>query len=220
MQNEYTVKEIELINFKKRRYVRSMVAKAVAKGELPKATMCELCKEQCNTQAHHIDYGQPLKVLWLCRKCHGIVHKKKHPLNPNNNKQTPLPCCLDKYQMVSVSFTMPIKNFLALKAESEKKGKPISALLKDEALKNYPIKKDQLEFKFKEEEDDYSQFIPNKRVQSVETHEKLLPKSKRPLLQEVRSKRDLNMSGMEPELFAISERHGRNAFRLQRASAN
>jgi len=217
MDEEFTIKETELIAFKKRKYIRAIVQKAVAKGELFKPNACELCKDKCNTQAHHVDYGKPLTVLWLCRKCHGLVHTRKHPLNPMNNPQTPLPQCVNKYQMVTVSFTIPAKNYLALKAQSEKEGRPVSVLMKEHALKNYPVKKDQLELKFEEVRNDESQVISNERVQSMETHERLLPKPKRPILQQVRRKRDLNLCGMERELFAISSRHGRNAFRMQRS---
>lgn len=36
---------------------------------------CELCGDK-NSQMHHPDYEQPLKVEWLCRPCHLSLHKQ------------------------------------------------------------------------------------------------------------------------------------------------
>ena len=34
---------------------------------------CEICGEE-ETSAHHDDYNLPLKVRWLCKKCHTYFH--------------------------------------------------------------------------------------------------------------------------------------------------
>lgn len=39
---------------------------------------CEKCGNN-NSQMHHPDYGKPLCVNWLCRKCHLAIHKKVNP---------------------------------------------------------------------------------------------------------------------------------------------
>jgi hypothetical protein len=36
---------------------------------------CEVCKIKINLQKHHPDYTKPLKIKWLCRKCHTELHK-------------------------------------------------------------------------------------------------------------------------------------------------
>ena len=67
-------------NWKKRNkdkanaYVK--VNRAIEKGILKKPIKCELCGEKTELYAHHTDYSQPLKVIFLCDKCHKIEHKK------------------------------------------------------------------------------------------------------------------------------------------------
>lgn len=36
---------------------------------------CSACDRKCKVHAHHDDYGKPLDVRWLCRKCHFAWHK-------------------------------------------------------------------------------------------------------------------------------------------------
>ena len=51
------------------------VANAITWGRLKK----EKCSECGNNkaEAHHFDYSEPLMVIWLCRQCHIIEHKKE-----------------------------------------------------------------------------------------------------------------------------------------------
>lgn len=37
---------------------------------------CEVCKGKENLQKHHPDYTKPLKIEWLCRKCHTELHSQ------------------------------------------------------------------------------------------------------------------------------------------------
>jgi len=37
---------------------------------------CEKCGDK-KSQAHHPDYDEPLKVIWLCKKHHNEIHKKQ-----------------------------------------------------------------------------------------------------------------------------------------------
>lgn len=53
---------------------------AVRRGELVRPDSCSRCGEKCIPDGHHADYGRPLDVEWLCRKCHHFAHGFR-PLN-------------------------------------------------------------------------------------------------------------------------------------------
>lgn len=44
--------------------------RAIRNGSLSRGTVCAFCESDQNIEAAHTDYGKPLEVLWLCRKCH------------------------------------------------------------------------------------------------------------------------------------------------------
>jgi len=56
------------------------VMKAVMSGELTKGP-CEVCGETKDVDGHHDDYGKKLDVKWLCRPCHGRVHRDTKAYN-------------------------------------------------------------------------------------------------------------------------------------------
>jgi hypothetical protein len=53
---------------------RRVAREAAERGRLTREP-CLFCDEP-KTQAHHHDYSQPLVVTWLCRRHHGLVHRK------------------------------------------------------------------------------------------------------------------------------------------------
>lgn len=216
---EFTITEVELINFKKRKYVRNMVANAVRNGKLIRPQCCELCQQKAKIEAHHIDYGRPMFVSWLCRACHVKAHSKDHPLNPDNNPQSPMPYLVQEYKKVHVTFQLPIRTFLALQEASQKTGKPIGVIMREQAEMAFPVYDPQMKFNL-EIQHDKPQDVEHQRVQSVETNEGLRKQPKRAVLQTVRGARNYNMQGVESQFFAISGGHGRNAERLQRSVAN
>ncbi len=63
------------------------VQKAIAKGELRRPEVCEVCGEKpkgrAKIHAHHKDYAKPLDVEWLCPRCHRQV-------GPGENGRTDL----------------------------------------------------------------------------------------------------------------------------------
>ncbi len=215
---EFTVKEAHLLQFKKRRFIRQMVQRALSNREISKATHCELCNKHCVTHAHHTDYGKPLQINWLCRKCHGLVHRKDHPLNPANCTQSALPAILDNVQSVHVSFNLPVGNYLALCAEAENKNVSVSKLLRQKSVEHFPIRKNQLEFKF-EVKNDEPQSELHKGVQSMAKDESLLHEPQRPILSKVRRARNISLTGME-RLQSVFNGYGGNSKGVQRNYAH
>ena len=45
-------------------------------GRIVKSPYCYNCGKKTEVEAHHDDYNQPLRVYWLCFKCHGKVSRK------------------------------------------------------------------------------------------------------------------------------------------------
>lgn len=38
---------------------------------------CVKCGSDKNIEKHHLDYNQPLKFIWVCKKCHRKIHRKE-----------------------------------------------------------------------------------------------------------------------------------------------
>lgn len=57
-----------------RRKARQVVGNSVRDGRLTKKP-CKRCGAK-KVHAHHTDYSKPLKVTWLCSKCHGLEHRR------------------------------------------------------------------------------------------------------------------------------------------------
>ncbi len=205
----------QVLDVKRRRYARNIASKAIKSGLLKRPCTCESCVEiKSDIECHHIDYGKPLDVVWLCKKCHGRAHRKNSALNPNNNTQTPIPYIFDKHERVNVTFTIPIENFIHIRELAKKQGKPLSKMIEKEMLKNFPVQSDQLEFNF-EVRDDVTQYVAKPRVQSMAKNEGKRPKTNIQGIQEIRGVRDYDLSRMG-ELFPILSGHGIDAGKLQR----
>lgn len=53
---------------------RTATNRAIRDGRLKRPKKCEACKKACTPHAHHEDYTRPLKIKWLCLKCHFHRH--------------------------------------------------------------------------------------------------------------------------------------------------
>jgi hypothetical protein len=100
---KFKISEDQLVDYKRKTIARRMTAKAVKEGKLIKPSCCDLCKIPYMTVAHHVDYGKPMEIIWLCNECHGRVHRKCHPMNPNNSCQTFIPTVWEERESVHVS---------------------------------------------------------------------------------------------------------------------
>lgn len=56
---------------------QSLVNSYVARGKIIRPMQCEVCGKIGRTDAHHEDYTKPLDVIWVCRKCHAMLDKKR-----------------------------------------------------------------------------------------------------------------------------------------------
>jgi hypothetical protein len=170
-EHKYTIKQQDIIAFKRRKYVRAITNAAINRGALVRASECQACGIHCKTQAHHRDYGKPLHVLWLCQKCHSAAHRENHPDNPRNVKQSPLPEAANQHDFVSVSVSLPIDVYLEIHQIAENTNKNISQLIRSEILRKYETNKNQLKFKFMEIENDNAQQVQNKNIQHLGQNE-------------------------------------------------
>lgn len=55
-----------------------IVKRAIELGIITKGLSCESCSSDRKLYAHHDDYAKPLKVRWLCPKCHAQCHKRQY----------------------------------------------------------------------------------------------------------------------------------------------
>lgn len=60
---------------------------AILSGKIRVPKKCVSCKQIKKLDGHHPDYNRPLEVVWLCRKCHIGLHKKKCYNIPTTHSQ-------------------------------------------------------------------------------------------------------------------------------------
>lgn len=56
---------------------RTILNSAVVAKKVLKPKECQQCKKKRRVAGHHNDYSKPLEVLWLCYKCHTLLHREK-----------------------------------------------------------------------------------------------------------------------------------------------
>lgn len=50
--------------------------RALKNGKIKRKSKCERCKRRHKLQMHHSDYSKPLRVKFLCVRCHAVKHRK------------------------------------------------------------------------------------------------------------------------------------------------
>ncbi len=199
---KYKVKDDECLEYKRKAIARRDVAKALKEGRIEKPSCCDLCTlEHSKLKAHHVDYGRPLSIYWLCNTCHGVVHKKNHPLNPNNHVQTFGPTHWKRDENQIVSFSIPFENFIVIKKLADEKNISIPKFLRGLILREFPVNDDEINFEFKEPKThDNTQNDKIQGAQDLDQDQDALLQQKREKLQELRRSRHYNVPRME-ELF-------------------
>jgi len=205
----------EILMLKKRRYARKIVTSALKKGHMIKPQYCTLC--ECDTnhiEAHHVDYGRPLAVVWLCKKCHVLAHTKTHKLNPDNNYQTPSAFLHECKDLIQVTVLLPIQNFRVILETAKKKKVSVSKLLKARIIDDYPVKSKQLDLFNFEEKNDQAQNDKQPRVPSVEANQERVQQLELTSLPQVWRERNQNVPIVAGEFPFVLKRYGPDAPRL------
>lgn len=205
LPQKYKVNDDECIEFKRKAIARRDVAKALKEGRIQRPACCDLCTlEHSNLEAHHVDYGNPLSIYWLCSTCHGVVHKKNHPLNPNNNVQTPALTHWRRDENQIVSFSLPFENFIVIKKLADEQKISIPKFLRGLILREFPVDDDQINFDFKVRRiHDDTQNDQIQGTQNLDQNQDALLQQKREKLQELRRAGHCNVPRVEEFLHQV-----------------
>lgn len=174
---KFSINETDLVDYKRKKHARATITRMLKRGEMVRPDKCELCHEKSKTEGHHLDYGQPDKVVWLCDKCHGLAHRPGHHLNPDHIPQTENELVWGQKDFVTVSVHVPVENFILLKKLAEQNKTNVSKLVRGCVLDKYAVDDKQLKFNIfgeKHEPDSGTQ----KRVQMLEHNKKRLHQQK------------------------------------------
>jgi hypothetical protein len=60
----------------RQRYAETQIAARIADGRIIRPSKCSRCGRVVFVNAHHPDYSKPLSIIWLCSRCHGLIHRK------------------------------------------------------------------------------------------------------------------------------------------------
>ena len=61
--------------YPEKKRARGTLNMAIASGSLVRSSCCESCGSEYKLEGHHFDYKRQRDVRWLCKKCHGLLHK-------------------------------------------------------------------------------------------------------------------------------------------------
>lgn len=59
---------------------RYQASNAEKLGKLSRPAVCQDCGKEGRVDGHHPDYSKPLEITWLCKRCHGLRHRKAESL--------------------------------------------------------------------------------------------------------------------------------------------
>ena len=61
------------------------VQHAIETGRIQKPPHCKFCSNP-EVEAHHLDYENPLKIVWLCEKHHDVYTAKRPSSEPRRTR--------------------------------------------------------------------------------------------------------------------------------------
>ena len=87
---------------KAKKAARDISYRAIKSGKLIKPDICPKCGSSIDIEHHHEDYSKPLDVVWLCIKCHAVLHGSIYETGRPDNKQFLLNILAEKGNYVHV----------------------------------------------------------------------------------------------------------------------
>ena len=65
------------IEYRNKYVCRYVFGNAVKLGKISRPIDCQQCFIECTPDGHHDDYSKPFEVMWLCKCCHGKMHRRE-----------------------------------------------------------------------------------------------------------------------------------------------
>lgn len=75
-QDNYHYKKIQVERYPEKIKARQRIYYHKRAGNIIPG-VCETCGTDKRIEAHHLDYDDPLNVIWLCNECHRELHQKE-----------------------------------------------------------------------------------------------------------------------------------------------
>lgn len=64
--------------FPKKEKAHNILGTTVWNNRISKPKICDRCGGGGQIHGHHLNYNEPLNVIWLCRECHDSLHGRNH----------------------------------------------------------------------------------------------------------------------------------------------
>lgn len=74
MESDKTKKEAKFEKIQYQTSIRCLTNILLKALNKEKPLFCEICQKEKKLVIHHLDYGNPLNILYLCLSCHQLVH--------------------------------------------------------------------------------------------------------------------------------------------------
>lgn len=85
-QSKYAKEYYKHPERRRKNKTRSLTRLAIMRGDLKVQTSCAFCESKEHLEVHHLNYDDPLDVIWLCRKCHRKAHSVETLINRTKTK--------------------------------------------------------------------------------------------------------------------------------------